>query len=87
MIETLIALKDFFPIYRSERMSSFVTVAQAVQEIENWLQLATLFHDPIKEALLAILHNDNNDPSYAGIPRNPTALNAFFRTNRNKMDR
>ena len=62
-----------------------MTVAQAVQEIENWLQLATLFHDPIKEALLAILHNDDNDPSYSGLPRSPVAINAFFKGNQNKI--
>ena len=29
----------------------------------------------LKEALLAVLHNDNNDPSYVGLPRNSHALN------------
>ena len=59
-------------------MSSFVTVAQAIQEIENWLRLATLFHEPLKEALLAVLHNDYNQ-NYVGLPRNPVALNTELR--------
>ncbi|XP_066915631.1 E3 ubiquitin-protein ligase DZIP3-like [Clytia hemisphaerica] len=59
-------------------MSSYVTVAQAIQEIENWLRLATLLHEPLKEAVLAILHNDYNH-NYVGLPRNPAALNAELR--------
>ncbi|XP_066920142.1 uncharacterized protein [Clytia hemisphaerica] len=60
-------------------MSSYVTVAQAIQEIENWLRLATLLHEPLKGALLALLHNDYNDPNYVGLPRNSTALNIELR--------
>eukprot|EP00111_Clytia_hemisphaerica_P007882 TCONS_00022889-protein len=59
-------------------MSSYVTVAQAIQEIENWLRLATLLNEPLKESLLALLHNDYNH-NYVGLPRNPAALNAELR--------
>ncbi|XP_066919964.1 uncharacterized protein [Clytia hemisphaerica] len=68
-------------------MSSYVTVAQAIQEIENWLRLATLLHEPLKEALLAFLHNDYKHNYYVGLPRNPTALNTEIRKQQNTINR
>ena len=36
--------------------------------------MATLLHGPIKQYLMNILHNKQNDPSYKGLPEEPTEL-------------
>ena len=66
-------------------MSSYVSVAKAIEEIEHWLRLECFLHDPMKNALLQVLHNKLNDPSYQGIPENPAALYQFFANNRRKL--
>ena len=55
-------------------MSDYKSVADAIKEIEYWLRLATFEHEPLKNALLQVLHNKNNDPSYTGLPEDPSAL-------------
>ena len=66
-------------------MSSYVSVQNAIKEIEHWLRLTCFLHDPMKNALLQVLHNKLNDPSYQGIPENPVALYQFFSNNRNTL--
>ena len=67
-------------------MSSYVSVANAIKEIEHWLRLTCLLQDPIKNALLQVLHNKLKDPSYQGIPENPAALYQFFSNNQNTLN-
>ena len=55
-------------------MSTYKTIAQAIQEIENWLRLATFLHEPLRLALLRILHNTSKNPTYNGLPDNPQQL-------------
>ena len=33
-----------------------------------------MVHGPLKESLLRVLHNEDNDPSYEGLPKDPTEL-------------
>ncbi|XP_066934495.1 uncharacterized protein [Clytia hemisphaerica] len=67
-------------------MSSYVSVANAIKEFEHWLRLTCFLHDPIKNALLQVLHNKLKDPSYQGIPDNPVALYQFFLNNKNTLN-
>ena len=55
-------------------MSTYKTINAAIKEIEYWLRLATFMHHPLKQALLNVLHNTSNNPSYIGLPRDPTDL-------------
>ena len=36
--------------------------------------MATVLHGPLKQNLLCVLHNKNNDPSYKGLPEDPSEL-------------
>ena len=36
--------------------------------------MACVVHGPLKESLLRVLHNEDNDPSYKGLPKDPTEL-------------
>ncbi|XP_066936874.1 uncharacterized protein [Clytia hemisphaerica] len=67
-------------------MSSYVSVANAIKEIEHWLRLTCFLHDPIKNSLLQVLHNKLKDSSYQGIPDNPVALYQFFSNNKNTLN-
>ena len=51
-----------------------LTITQLIEKIKFWLHLAILLHGPLKENLLLILHNKKNDPSYKGLPEDPTEL-------------
>ena len=51
-----------------------LTITQLIEKIKFWLHLAILLHGPLKENLLHILHNKKNDPSYKGLPEDPTEL-------------
>ena len=67
-------------------MSTYITIANAIKEIEYWFRLATLLHEPLKESLLNILHNHYNRTDYVGLPSNPTLLNTELRKHQNKND-
>eukprot|EP00111_Clytia_hemisphaerica_P020005 TCONS_00058987-protein len=67
-------------------MSSYVSVANTIKEFEYWLRLTCFLHDPTKNALLQVLHNKSNDPSYQGIPDNPASLYQFFSNNQNTLN-
>ncbi|XP_066931512.1 uncharacterized protein [Clytia hemisphaerica] len=66
-------------------MSTYKSIEDAIKEIEYWLRLATLLHEPMKESLLNILHNHYNRTDYVGLPSDPTLLNAELRKNINKI--
>ena len=55
-------------------MSTYKSVADTIKEIENWIRLATFLHEPLKNALLRILHNTSGDTSYDGLPTDPHQL-------------
>ena len=55
-------------------MSTCLSINQVIIEIENWLRLASFLHGPLKQRLLHILHNKDNDPSYQGLPEDPADL-------------
>ena len=50
-------------------MSTYKSVADTIKEIEYWLRLSTFLLGPLKQALLQILHNKANDPTYDGLPQ------------------
>ena len=55
-------------------MSSVVSVADTIREIQYWLRLASFLHHPLKNALLFVLHNKGNRTDYAGLPENEIDL-------------
>ena len=55
-------------------MSTYKSLKDQIKEIEYWLRLATLLHGPMKQYLLSVLHNKQNDPTYQGLPEDPTEL-------------
>ena len=61
-------------------MSTYKSVADTIKEIEYWIRLATFLHEPLKNALLRILHNTKNDASYDGLPTDPHQLYQEFQT-------
>lgn len=66
-------------------MSTYQSVDDVIKEIEHWLRLSTLLHSGIKESLLSVLHNDQND-LYIGLPRDPVNLyNGLNTTHKKKL--
>ena len=57
------------------------TISKVTQEIQYWLRLATVLHGPLKQSLLCVLHNKNNDPSYKGFSEDPSDLYRELSTN------
>uniref|UniRef100_A0A7M5V5T7 DZIP3-like HEPN domain-containing protein n=3 Tax=Clytia hemisphaerica TaxID=252671 RepID=A0A7M5V5T7_9CNID len=55
-------------------MSTYKSVKDATEELEYWIRLATFEHEPLRESLLFVLHNKSKDPTYQGLPENPTLL-------------
>ena len=55
-------------------MSTYKSIAETIQEIQYWLRLSLLLHEPIQKALIGILCNTSNDPSYTGLPTDPEAM-------------
>ena len=55
-------------------MSTYKSVADTIKEIEYWIRLATFLHEPLKNALLRILHNTSGDTSYDGLLTDPHQL-------------
>ena len=55
-------------------MSTYKSVADTIKEVEFWLRLSTFLHEPLKLALLCILHNTKNDSIYDGLPKDPYLL-------------
>ena len=69
-------------------MSTCISVADTIKEIEYWIRLATFLHEPLKHALLQILHNTVNDTSYDGLPTDPHQLYKELQTNHlNKINK
>ena len=57
-----------------------LSIHTVIQVIEFWLRLATFLHEPLKQALLRILH----DPSYNGLPIKPQQLYTVLSTTHKK---
>ena len=53
-----------------------LSIHTVIQVIEFWLRLATFLHEPLKQALLRILH----DPSHNGLPIRPQQLYTVLST-------
>ena len=53
-------------------MSTQKNLPDVIKEIQNWLRLSTFLHEPLKNALLLVLHS--NDPHINGLPRDPQKL-------------
>ena len=64
-----------------------LTITQLIEKIKFWLHLAILLHGPLKENLLHILHNKKNDPSYKGLPEDPTELYKELSTHEETLDK
>lgn len=64
--------------------------AEVTDEIENWQRAKLIGEVCIKEALLDILHNRNNDPGYVGLPEDGQKLYqrmVVLRKNHQKVSR
>ena len=55
-------------------MSTYKSIDDVIKEIEHWIRLSTLLHSGLQQAILSVLHNDNNDASYVGLPKDPKKL-------------
>ena len=55
-------------------MSTYKTIGDTIKDIEYWLRLATFMHQPLKLALLNVLHNTSSNPFYVGLPSDPSDL-------------
>ena len=55
-------------------MSTYKSIAETIQEIQYWLRLSLLLHEPIQKALIGILCNKSNELSYIGLPCKPEDL-------------
>lgn len=55
-------------------MSTYKSSKDVNKEIDNWIRLSILLHSGIKEALLSVLHNNQSDPLFVGLPKDPVAL-------------
>ena len=55
-------------------MAIYRTLNDALKEIELYLRLKTFEEEALREALLFVLHNKNNDTIYRGLPENPSDL-------------
>ena len=49
-------------------------LSKLIQGADGWARLNLCDELCVKNALLAVLHNDLNDASYTGLPKNPQAL-------------
>ena len=49
------------------------SISQQIKDIDFWLHLAVFLHGPLKQHLLIVLHNKNNQ-GYQGLPEDPTEL-------------
>ena len=49
------------------------SISQQIKDIDLWLRLAVFLHGPLKQHLLIVLHNKNNQ-GYQGLPEDPTEL-------------
>lgn len=66
-------------------MSDYKNYDDVVKEIEYWLRLATFLHEPLKKALLLVLHNDKCETFYEGLPRDPEELYKYFKARENDI--
>ena len=62
-------------------IASTPSVSQVTPKNENWYRIASLVYDAILPALNSILHNDNKDQSYMGLPRKEADLYNELSTN------
>lgn len=69
----MMSFSNFSPNFLGSvnRENSIDTV---IAENEGWMRLYMLLDSGLKEALLSVLHNDNTDPTYNGLPRDPKTL-------------
>ena len=51
-----------------------LSLANIIKTYENWLHFGTFVHEPLKESLRNVLHNNSFDSSYQGLPIDPVAL-------------
>ena len=58
---------------------------ETILKCENWCRLAICVNNPVKSALIAILHNTVSDPSYTGLPADPEKLFNYLNSRRNKL--
>ena len=70
-------------------MSTCKTISQVIKEIDYWLRLATFLNGPLKQQLLCVLHNKNNNARYHGLPEDPadlyTSLSTTHKTTLDKL--
>ena len=61
--------------------------SKLVSKNKEWTKciFAIVFHG--KKALLSILHNDANDPTYQGLPSDEKLLYQFFLANKKRLDK
>lgn len=55
-------------------------ISTTVLKNQNWAKCGIAAEIHLKNNLLEILHNKNNDPRYVGLPEDPAALYTFFQT-------
>ena len=52
---------------------------------KNWAKCGLALEIHLKNNLLEILHNKNNDPRYVGLPKDPTQLYNFFQAHKSNI--
>ena len=69
-------------------MSTYKSIPQTIKEIDYWLRLATFVNGPLKQQLLCVLHNKNNQAHYQGLPEDPADLyTTLSTTHKNTFDK
>ena len=54
------------------------SVKDVVEKCEFWIRVHLALEVFVKEALIHILHNIHNDPSYKGLPTDPVDLYQYM---------
>ena len=68
-------------------MSTQKTIKETIDEINNWLRLATFLNGLLNQ-LLYVLHNKNNHAHYQGLPEDPADLfRALSTTHKKTLDK
>ena len=60
-------------------------ISTTVLKNQNWAKCGIAAEIHLKNNLLEILHNKNNDPRYVGLPEEPAALYIFFQNNKGRI--
>ena len=58
----------------------------AIKEVEYWLRLAIFLHQPLKNALLHVLHNKSKRTDYVGLPEDQLELYKKLKSNKQKIN-